>query len=72
MNSNYDLDTATGMENSKAWVQRTIDMLKENGVWAIPRSSAIYSFNKKNKVVTRINTDPSTDRVLKEMGWTLN
>jgi hypothetical protein len=72
MNSNYDLDTKAGMENSKAWVQRTIDMLKDGGMWAIPRTLAIYSFNKKDKVVTRINNDPSTDRVLKEMGWTLN
>ena len=67
----YDLDTPEGMENAKAWLKNTIAMLKDGGMWAIPRSSAIYSFNKKVKIATRINSDTSTDRVLREMGWTL-
>ena len=68
---NYNLDTYEGMENAKSYVENMVDMLKDGGMWAIPRSSAIYSFNKKKKIATRINLDAPTDRVLSEMGWTL-
>jgi hypothetical protein len=66
-----NIDTDEGMENAKIWLESLIGMLSQNGVWAIPRSSAIYSFDKKNKIATRINSDAPTDRVLKELGWQL-
>ena len=67
-----NLDTDEGMIAAKAWLQNTIDMLKDGGMWAIPRSFAIYTFDKKNKIVTRINNDEPTDKVLEAMGWKLN
>jgi len=67
----YDLDTEEGLENSKAWLENMINMLKDGGVWAIPRSQAFYTFNKKTKVAHRAIPDPATDFVLTKMGWKL-
>ena len=65
----FDLDKKEGMENAIAWLQNTIDLLREGGMWGIPRSGAIYCFNKRTKTFTSVNSDGPTDRVLAAMGW---
>lgn len=67
---NYDISTDEGMANSMAWVQDLIDNLKDGGSWAIPRTLAIYTFDKVNRIARFTGgRDPETERVLGHMGW---
>ncbi len=68
---NIDIDTPEGMIVAKAWLLRLIDTVNEGAVWGIPRSGAAYRINKDKQSFTRLTPqgDPSTEQVLKAMGW---
>lgn len=71
---NYDLDTEDGMSNSVAWTQHTFDMLNEGGVWHVPRSNTtiiVYHKTKTAHISRGHKPDPSIERVIKAMGWTV-
>lgn len=69
---NYDLNTAEGMRNAQQWMNTIIfGATHDTGVWLVPRSGTLVSFNKVTKTA-RVNglvPDPSIVRVLKSMGW---
>lgn len=67
-----DINTKQGMKDAKAWMQNLISMVKDDGMWAVPRSGTIIRFDKTNKqaIVTHQTTpDISIERVLEAMGW---
>ena len=69
---NYDLDTPDGMENSKAWTEQHLNRINDGGIWCIPRNGAIYVVQHGAKEVSSmLGRDPATERVLKEMGWSV-
>ena len=68
---NYDLNTKEGMQNAINWQTAMVGMLGDGGMWAVPRSNAIYTvYNSDRKVVRQIN-DETVDLVFKKMGWTI-
>ena len=68
-----DLDTPAGMQDAANWVTSIINLLKDEGSWAVPRSGTIYTFHKTLKHYTRIGGgDPATERVLEHLGWTFS
>ena len=70
---NWNLDTKGGMANAIAWTQQMLNMIKDGGVWAVPRAASTYKVNHKEKTLTRtgMKSDPAINRVLAEMGWTV-
>lgn len=67
-----DINTKQGMAAAKAWMQNLVDMVKDGGMWAVPRSGTIIRFDKTNKkaiVTHQMTPDISIERVLEAMGW---
>ena len=49
-------------------------MLKDGGVWFVPRSATIvhvYPSKKEVRILRGLKLDSSIERVIKEMGWTV-
>jgi hypothetical protein len=71
----YDLDTEEGMANAIAWTNRTLETIKDGGIWGVPRSGMLVRVvshkDKKVRVIEGLMPDPSIPRVLKAAGWTL-
>jgi hypothetical protein len=71
----YDLDTEEGMANAVAWTNRTLETLKDGGIWGVPRSGMLVRMVSHSDKVLRViegpMPDPSIPRVLKAAGWTL-
>jgi len=68
---NFDIDTDQGLVNSMMWTKNLIGTLRDGGSWAVPRSQAIYTFDKVQKVAKREGCDRAVDRVLVALGWKL-
>jgi hypothetical protein len=62
------------MKDRIAWTRQCFSLLKEGGVWAIPRSATIYQVYNSTKTVIRTAGpgDSAVETVIREMGWTLN
>jgi hypothetical protein len=71
----YDLDTEEGMASAIAWTNRTLETLKDGGIWIVPRSGMLIRVLSHSDKVLRVlegeTADPSIPRVLKAAGWTL-
>ena len=67
----WSIKDPEGMNQAIIWMQGLIYMMKDMGVWGVPRSKTVYQFDKKNRVVMRLvgPGDSSTETVLKAMGW---
>jgi hypothetical protein len=71
---NYDIETEEGLANSVAWTERLFALLKEGGVWYIPRSDTVVRVYPSKKEVVIVNgamTEKSLTRVIEAMGWTI-
>ncbi|MDQ3038878.1 MAG: hypothetical protein M3R16_03620 [Pseudomonadota bacterium] len=68
--SHYGIDTPEGMERAKNWTRDMIlASLKDTGVWAVPRSDAIYRINQIEKTVVREGgEDTSVEKVFEKLG----
>jgi hypothetical protein len=72
--TNYDLSTHEGMENSKQWLSNALMMLSDNATWGIPRSNTVVRINKQNKTATvthQDSPDVSIELVFEALGWTV-
>ena len=72
--TNYDLNTHEGMENSKRWLSNALMMLSDNATWGIPRSSTVVHINKPKKLATvthQDSPDVSIELVFEALGWTV-
>lgn len=69
----YDIDTPEGMERAKVWMTATLSLIVPGGKWIIPRTGATYTFFHHTKTAHRAAflADSATDRVLRELGWTV-
>jgi len=71
----YDLDTKEGMANAVAWTNRTLETLKDGGIWIVPRSGMLIRVLSHSDKVLRVlegeTPDPSIPRVLKAAGWAI-
>ena len=70
----WNINTPEGMEKAITWTQGLIYMLKDMGVYGVPRSGTVYQFDKKNRVVMRLTGpgDAPFETVIKAMGWVLD
>lgn len=71
---NFDLDTEDGMANAIAWTDNLFSTIKEGGTWFVPRSSTWMKVSHARKEVTITDQwipDPSINRVVQAMGWTI-
>ena len=68
---NYDLDTPEGMANAVSWTNSHLNMIREGGVWMVPRATSWYTVSHKDKTLTRRGMKPDTaiNRVAKAAGW---
>jgi hypothetical protein len=72
--TNYDLSTHEGIENSKLWLSNALTMLSDNATWGIPRSNTVVRINKQNKTATvthQDSPDVSIELVFEALGWTV-
>lgn len=72
---NYDLDTPGGMSNAIVWTNQCLNLLRDGGVWTVPRSGTVVtvvSHASKTLLVSSARPDPSITRVLREGGWNVN
>jgi hypothetical protein len=70
----YDLDTEEGMRHCVQWTQGIVNLLKDGGTWAVPRSGTVIKISKATKTVTIVTQDvpdPSIERVFIKMGWSI-
>jgi len=56
------------------WLRNLIELLKEGGVWGIPRSGGVFTFYKESKEYTYLGNrehqaDTRTITILAELGW---
>jgi len=73
--TNYDLATHEGMENSKQWLSLVLTTLSDNATWGIPRSNTVVHINKPKKLATITNQDcpdVSIELVFEALGWTVD
>jgi hypothetical protein len=71
---NYDINTKDGMANSVVWTERLFALLKEGGVWGIPRSETlvrVYPSKKEVVITDGLMLEESLTRVIEAMGWTI-
>jgi hypothetical protein len=68
---NYDLNSKEGMANAKRWTLATLSMVRDGGVWAVPRTASVYVVDHKAKTLTRsgMKPDPSINKVAAAIGW---
>lgn len=68
-----NLNTKEGMDAAVVWQQNLIDTIGDGGVWAVPRSGTLVTFYKCHNVavVEGLLPEPSIERVLIHMGWTI-
>lgn len=68
---NHNIDKPEGMANAKKWMAETLSLIRDGGVWGIPRAGSIYEIWKSKQLVRRIvgEGDKPTEIVLAEMGW---
>ena len=58
-----------------AWLERTISLLNEGGVWGIPRNSSVWVFHKEKKQAVLKKGDPNnvdnltTKAILEHLKW---
>ena len=66
-----NLDTEQGMQEAMEWTTNFIGMINEGGVWAIPRSDALYQIYHKEQRVVRLTPsfDGPTERVFRKLGF---
>ncbi len=58
------------IEEAKEWLRGHLNLIKEGGIWAIPRSTAIYQVLHQEKTLYRImGTDESSEEVARALGW---
>jgi len=72
--TNYDLNTQEGMENSKHWLSLVLTSLSDNAIWGIPRSNTVVRINKPKKIATVIHQDlpdVSIELVFEALGWAI-
>jgi hypothetical protein len=72
--TNYDLSTHEGMENSKLWLSSVLTTLSDNATWGIPRSNTVVRINKQSKTATvthQDSPDVSIELVFEALGWTV-
>jgi hypothetical protein len=72
--TNYDLNTHEGMENSKHWLSLVLTSLSDNATWVIPRSSTVVRINKPKKTATVVHQDlpdVSIELVFEALGWAI-
>jgi hypothetical protein len=70
-----NLDTKEGMDAAVAWTNNCLSMLKDGGVWIVPRSGTqvlVLSYAKRSCMITCTIPDPTIQRVLLAAGWTVN
>jgi hypothetical protein len=72
--TNYDLQTQEGLENSKHWLSLVLTTLSDNATWGIPRSNTVVRINKPKKLATVIHQDSpdaSIELVFEALGWSV-
>lgn len=69
--TNYDLDTPEGMANAVQWTLSHLNMIREGGVWMVPRSASWYTVSHKDRTLTRrgMKPDRAINRVAEAAGW---
>lgn len=68
---NFDISTPEGLRNAVAWQRAHLARITEGGVWYVPRVASSYRVSHANKTLTRsgMKSDPTINRVLREIGW---
>jgi len=72
--TNYDLATTEGLENSKLWLSNALAILSDNAIWGIPRSNTVVRIDKAKKTATVLHQDSpdvSIELVFEALGWTV-
>jgi hypothetical protein len=72
--TNYDLQTQEGLENSKHWLSLVLTTLSDNATWGIPRSNTVVRINKPKKIATITHQDlpdASIELVFEALGWSV-
>ena len=70
---NFDISTIEGMHNSKLWMLTQLSLMREGGIWFVPRAASSYTVSHANKTLTRsgMKPDPSINKVAEAIGWTV-
>lgn len=62
-----------GSEAARQWMRGMLGMIKEGGLWTIPRSNTVYEILHEKKIIKRMSGrgDADTERVAKAIGWSV-
>lgn len=69
----WNLDSETGMNNATEWLANHLNLIKQGGVWGIPRAASAYVIDHKHKEL-RLSFgagDKPTERVAEKIGWSV-
>ena len=72
---NHNTDTTEGMEFAIHWVKTVIlPMIKEGGLWLVPRSFTVYELHHSQKRLVRKEGpgDQSVEDVFRAMKWNVD
>ena len=67
-----NIETKEGMAEAVAWQRQHLSLIKEGGVWIVPRSGATYTISHKAKMAVMtpgFAPEPDIKRVFNAMGW---
>lgn len=68
-----NIGTPEGMRQAVAWQTNMVNVIKDGGVWAVPRSLTMIKILRSKKTAVFIggtHQEPDIVKVFKAMGWT--
>lgn len=69
----WNVDTPEGLIAATHWQSNTIEHIRDQGRWVVPRSGSVIVIDKTNKQAIRVFgllPEPSIKKVFEAMGWT--
>ena len=67
-----NIETSKDMTDAVKWLEGMLSACTNNMVvWGIPRSTSVYTIYRSEKTYSKVGSDPATDLVLAEAGYTL-
>lgn len=68
-----NIATKSGMNEAIRWQERTVGLIRDGGVWLVPRSWTVITIHHCNKcaVFNGPHEEPDIRKVFRAMGWTV-
>jgi hypothetical protein len=59
------------MDNAMRWMRMMLNLVKDGGIWSVPRSHSLYKIHHNHKLAVKMSGEPEPviTQVFNAMGW---